>query len=77
MPSDVPVPRAGTEYPIFLGESILNDESVVEYVSVRYKFRPSTVSRARTGSLSLQRDPSSDKLPIKVTWLSHLNMLCG
>ena len=63
--NNVPVPRAGAEYPVVLGDSLATQDSSVIFASLRYGFRPSSVSRARTGSLSLQQDSLQAALPIK------------
>jgi RNA polymerase II transcription elongation factor len=65
--STVPVPRAGCSYPINLGKSFQRAHVQDDFVTVRYKFRPSTTSRARTGSLVLQSQGiGEESAPIRV-----------
>lgn len=49
-------PEHGQAYPITLGSTVISDpdKSSKEYVSLRYTFRPNTVSRASTGILTLE-----------------------
>jgi hypothetical protein len=56
MANTTATPRVGVEYPIILGQSLLSNNSEQDYVSIRYNFRPSSVSRARTGLLSVQQN---------------------
>lgn len=71
MPS---APESGQAYPITLGSTLKNEseKGSKEYVSLRYTFRPNTVSRATTGILTLEhalQDNSQSKganNPVKV-----------
>lgn len=49
-------PERGQAYPITLGATLTSDTNKTskEYVSLRYTFRPNTVSRATTGILTLE-----------------------
>lgn len=67
-------PEYGQAYPINLGSTLTSDAdgTANEYVSLRYTFRPNTVSRATTGILTLEhalQDNSQSKSttnPVKV-----------
>ena len=71
---EVAVPHTGVDYPIVLGSS-LNGVSEHEFATMRFNFRPNTVSRERTGTLELQQDVALNRqMPVKVRLACTLSM---
>lgn len=70
-------PECGQEYPVLLGSTFSNDDvqDTKEYVSLRYRFIPNSVSRATTGILTLEQtlqdgsQAKGNQNPIKVYFI--------
>ena len=72
MVQDARVPRAGCTYTVEPGTSVTCENPDMDVVAVRYTFRPSSVGKERTGSVTLHPSAEGDPTaPVRVRTPPH------